>query len=124
MVLLWRRSGRVGHRRVFLLSPEFSGLFLFHFCHPDKRRIFSFCFSFWVNILVHNPRSFMERNVGEKDRKIRIIAGSSMIGAGLMLLITAFTRCCCFYKIFRFSTCKKEEQEKRSFFQRCRGMRH
>ena|GEM_PF-5996883 len=64
----------------------------------------------------------MERNVGDKDRKVRIIAGSSMIGAGLCLLITAFTRCCCFYKIFRFSTCKKE-QEKTSFWKRCCGIK-
>ena len=66
----------------------------------------------------------MERNVGEKDSKIRVIVGSSMIGAGLCLLITAFNRFCCFYKLFRISTCKKKEEEKRSFFQRCRGMKH
>ncbi len=65
----------------------------------------------------------MERNVGEKDRKVRIIAGSSMVGAGLCLLITAFTRFSCTYKLFRISTRKKKEAETRSFFQRCCGMR-
>ena len=29
----------------------------------------------------------------------------------------------CFYKLFRISTCKKKEEEKRSFFQRCCGMK-
>jgi len=63
----------------------------------------------------------MEKNVGAKDRTIRVIAGVILLGlgiwiqgvggllcaiAGVSLLFTAITGLCTLYKIFGISTCK------------------
>jgi hypothetical protein len=55
----------------------------------------------------------MERNVGQKDKTIRIITGSSMIAVGAILLITAATGFCTLYKLFGISTCEKKEEKRK-----------
>jgi len=62
----------------------------------------------------------MEKNVGSKDRTIRIIAGIILLGIGIVLqgvlglicaivgigfLFTAITRFCSLYKLFGINTC-------------------
>jgi len=63
----------------------------------------------------------MEKNVGPKDRTIRIIAGVILLGIGIVLqgvlgmicalvgigfLFTAITRFCSLYKLFGINTCR------------------
>lgn len=71
----------------------------------------------------------MEKNVGDKDKTIRVIAGVILLGVGISiqgvggllfaivgvsLLFTAITGFCTLYKLFGINTCKlKPEITKR-----------
>jgi uncharacterized membrane protein len=67
----------------------------------------------------------MEKNVGAKDRTIRVIAGIILLGAGIVLqgvaglicaivgiglLFTAVTGFCSLYKLCGINTCKVRPQ--------------
>jgi len=64
----------------------------------------------------------MDKNVGNTDRLIRIVAGLAIIGAGVVFqswlgaiglipLFTATIRWCPLYVPIKFSSCKKESAE-------------